>query len=132
VLRRRMAEAEEKTARMREAQQRAVDEVVDDSNGKKGGLLGRGGNAKAVETLAAQLRSREIELEETEKRLEELRSSLQRREADLNAYARKIQQSVGSEREAAREGSRPAAADTADGGQQPPDATSKRLQFWSR
>ena len=116
---------------MREAQQRAVDEVVDETNGKKG-LLGRGSSAKAVETLAAQLRAREIELEETEKRLEELRSSLQRREADLNAYARKIQQSVGPEREPARENPAASSADAGDGEQPAGDATSKRLQFWSR
>ena len=119
---------------MRESQQRAVDEVVDDSAGKKG-LLGRnGGNAKAVEALASQLRSREIELEENERRLEELRSSLQRREADLNAYARKLQQTVGGEREPAQRdnGAQQPAEPAGDGTAAPTDATSKRLQFWSR
>ena len=92
-----------------------------------------------MEALHAQLREKEIELELQERRLEELSTALQRREADLNTYARKLQTS-------AREASQPAVREvvgdgTTSRGEQAPaeqpqpseaDPTARRLQFWSR
>ena len=86
----------------------------------------RGGGSKAAEALHAQLRDKEIELEEHERRLAELQTALQRREADLNTYARKLQQSVGTGAGIDRPvGDEP--REESDG-----DPTARRLQFWSR
>jgi chromosome segregation ATPase len=127
VLQRRMAEIEEKQDRLRREQDRAVEELAaPDGSGKGRGLLRGGGGSKAAEALHAQLRDKEIGLEEQERKLHELQTALQRREADLNTYARKLQQSV-----ATGPSERPA-VDEQDEERQDADPTAKRLQFWSR
>jgi len=88
------------------------------------GLL-RGGGGKAAEVLHAQLREKEIELEHQERRLGELQAALTRREADLNAYARKLQQGAAG---AGTEGG----AERPSGEREEIDPTARRLQFWSR
>jgi hypothetical protein len=112
-----------------------VRRVSDDPNAgssDKKGLLRRGApTAKAVEELHVVLREREVELEEQERRLGELSTSLQRREADLNAMARKLQLSAGSS-----SSSNGGASDDDDeprpSKREDVDPTQKRLQFWSR
>ena len=135
VLQRRMAEIEDRADAARQAREEAVRRVSDDPNagsGKKG-LLSRGApTAKAVEELHVVLREREVELEEQERRLGELSTSLQRREADLNAMARKLQVSAGSS-----SSSNGGSASAGDDEPRPSkrediDPTQKRLQFWSR
>ncbi|HEU0192819.1 MAG TPA: hypothetical protein VFQ71_01390, partial [Gaiellales bacterium] len=88
--------------------------------------------------LHAALRDKEIELQAQERRLTELSSALQRREADLESYARKLQQNGFA--------NSPAPAASNGGGEQPAvdeggsrddrprdeDPTARRLQFWSR
>jgi len=106
-----------------------VTELADTaSSGKGRGLLRTGANSKAAEALHAQLRDKEIELEEQERRLSELQAALQRREADLNTYARKLQQSVSTGSEERSE--RADRVERADRDEL--DPTAKRLQFWSR
>src|SRR4029079_9672834 len=131
VLQLRMSETEDRADAARQAREEAVRRVSDDPNagsGKKG-LLSRGApTAKAVEELHVVLREREVELEEQERRLGELSTSLQRREADLNAMARKLQLSAGSNGgSAADDDDEPRPSKRED-----IDPTQKRLQFWSR
>jgi chromosome segregation ATPase len=133
VLQRRMAEIEDRADAARQAREEAVRRVSDDPNagssGKKGLLRRDAPTAKAVEELHVVLREREVELEEQERRLGELSTSLQRREADLNAMARKLQLSAGSSANgsASEDADEPRPSKRED-----VDPTQKRLQFWSR
>jgi hypothetical protein len=136
VLQRRMAEIEDRADAARQAREEAVRRVSDDPNagssGKKGLLRRDAPTAKAVEELHVVLREREVELEEQERRLGELSTSLQRREADLNAMARKMQVSAGSNSStnggsASEDDDEPRPSKRED-----IDPTQKRLQFWSR
>ena len=99
VLQRRMAEIEDRADAARQAREEAVRRVSDDpdagSPARRACCGATAPTAKAVEELHVVLREREVELEEQERRLGELSTSLQRREADLNAMARKLQLSAG-------------------------------------
>ena len=84
------------------------------------------------------LRTKEAELQAQERRLSELTSALQRRESDLDAYARKLQRSAAAE---ATSSVRPSdftveepesRDDHPHGDGDDDDPTRKRLQFWSR
>ena len=91
VIQRRAAEIEERQDQTRQERDRAVAEVAE-AGGKKGCSVAAA--ARQWRCLHAQLREKEIELELQERRLSELSTALQRREADLNTYARKLQTSA--------------------------------------
>jgi hypothetical protein len=134
-----MAEIEEKRAVAREQRETEVRDAVEQS-GKSRGLLRGGSSTKAIETLHDSLRQKEVELENLQRKLSEQTAALQRREADLDTYARKLQRTATpSPNSSARDGddqepsSRSNGRD-ADSMDDPDDddPTRKRLQFWSR
>ena len=139
VLQRRMSELEEKRAVAREQRETEVRDAVEQSGKSRGLLRGGGSSTKAIETLHDSLRQKEVELENLQRRLAEQTAALQRREADLDTYARKLQ----------RTATAPPAGSTRPQDDPPPsgrhsngahsqddddddDPTRKRLQFWSR
>jgi DNA repair exonuclease SbcCD ATPase subunit len=135
VLQRRMAEIESRESAAREELDEAVRAATEDGGRRGLRLRGDGKDAGALEELHAALRNREAQLQAQERRLAEQQSTLHRREADLELYARKLQQGGGAPLHAV-----PAPApELAEPYDEPDEAAAaeaggaaKRLNFWSR